>query len=533
MHRIMSKSTLLVAFLASFFLFNISLLTASGDFENRLRQAELLGDKSQVESICKEWYASGQYSPGVLNWNYNALMSVEKDAIIFTQQESDTYPALLLQHALKVRPDVKVLGMQLLESPEYRKLVIRDQQLHWIAVEGSLSDFWKQFLDTRNQVFLQKTPIYFGVMTNKNLLFADKARLYLTGLALKYSLQNIDNVAMLRENFEQRFRLDYLDFSLQPEKDPALIARLNLNYVPALVLLHRYYAAKGALPQANRVQSLALQVARAAEREAEVSALFLPEKTATTIVSAISVKNLDKAMRVVAPKLYAFETEVTNGQYELFLQDLLKNKDFDQIAQCRIHPVDWQALLPENLSKMPLEQVFKNGNPAGPESPVQNISHEAAQRYCAWITQVYNASAEKKKFKKVLFRLPTEAEWEMAAAGGRKDVQFPWGGPFFRNTKGCYLGNFKSVERCKDCPNQDGDNIDGGIFSVMANAYFPNNFGLYCVSGNVAEMIQEKGISKGGSWQDHPEMAHIKAKNTYTQPSPSLGFRVFMEVIEE
>lgn len=533
MYRIMSKSQLFTAYLATFFLFNINTFASSGDFENRLRQAELIGDKSQVETICKEWYASGQYSPGVLNWNYNALMSVEKDAFIFTQQESDTYPALLLQHALKVRPDVKVLGIQLLENPEYRKVVIRDHQLHWIAVEGSLSDFWKQFLDTRNQVFLQKTPIYFGVMTNKNLLFADKARLYLTGLALKYSLQNVDNVAMLRENFEQRFRLDYLEFSLQPEKDPALIARLNLNYVPALVLLHRYYAAKGALPQANRVQTLALQVGRAAEREAEVSALFLPEKTATPIVSAISVKNLDKAMRVVAPKLYAAETEVTNGQYELFLQDLLKNKDFDQIAQCRIHPVDWQALLPEHLRKTPLDQVFKNGNPSGPGNPVQNISHEAAQRYCAWITQVYNTSTEKKKFKKVLFRLPSESEWETAAEGGRKGDQFPWGSQFFRNSKGCYLGNYQSVERCKDCPSQDGDNIDGGIFSVLANSYFPNDIGLYCVSGNVAEMIQEYGICKGGSWQDPPQMAYINLQKTYTQPSPSLGFRVFMEVIEE
>lgn len=522
-----------MACLASFLLINIRLLASSGDFENRLRQAELIGDKSQVESICKEWYASGQYSSGVLNWNYNALMSVEKDAIIFTQQESDTYPALLLQHALKVRPDVKVLGMQLLENPEYRKLVIRNHQLHWIAVEGSLSDFWKQFLDNRNQAFLQKTPIYFGVMTNKNLLFADKARLYLTGLALKYSLQNVDNVAMLRENYEQRFRLDYLEFSLQPEKDPALIARLNLNYVPALVLLHRYYAANRAIAQANRVQSLALQVAKAAEREAEVSALFLPEKTATPIVSAISVKNLDKALRVVAPKLYAFETEVTNGQYELFLQDLLKNKDFDQIAQCRIHPVNWQTLLPENLSKTPLEQIFKNGNPSGPANPVQNISHEAAQRYCAWITQVYNASAEKKKFKKVLFRLPTESEWEMAAEGGRKGDQFPWGSQFFRNSKGCYLGNYQSVQPCGDCPDQGGDGIDGGVFSVMANSYFPNDFGLYCVSGNVAEMIQEYGICKGGSWQDPPQMAYINLQKTYTQPSPSIGFRVFMEVIEE
>ena len=72
MHRIMSKSNLLVAYLAMFCLFSINTFASSGDFENRLRKAELIGDKTLVETICKEWYASGQYSPGVLNWNKRA-----------------------------------------------------------------------------------------------------------------------------------------------------------------------------------------------------------------------------------------------------------------------------------------------------------------------------------------------------------------------------------------------------------------------------------------------------------------------------
>lgn len=527
----MPASKLIVTFLSLLF-FN-SIIADGNDFEDRLRQAELTWDKAQVEAICKEWYESGQYSSGVLNWNYNALMSVEKDAFVFTQQESDTYPALLLQYALKVRSDVKVLGIQWLENADYRKQVIREYQLNWMKDDGSLSGFWTQLLGQNNQVFLQKTPIYFGVMVNKNLLAADKARLYLTGLALKYSLQDVDNVALLKQNFEQNFKLDYLEMSLLPEKDPALLARLNLNYIPALVLMYRHYTANGKQQQANRAQRLALEIARAAEREAEVSALFLPIKPSTPIISAISIKNLDKSMRPVGTRLYAAETEVTNAQYELFLQDLLKNKDFDQIAQCRIHPSDWQALKPENLNNTSLEEILKSNNPDAPNHPVVNISQEAAQRYCAWITQVYNASVEKKKFKKVLFRLPKSSEWETAAMGGTNSTFFPWGGPYFRNDKGCYLGNFKSVERCEDCPGQGGAGVDGGVFSVVANSYFPNNFGLYCMAGNVAEMVQELGISKGGSWQDHPEMAQIPKQQSYSQPSPSLGFRVFMEVIEE
>jgi formylglycine-generating enzyme required for sulfatase activity len=507
--------------------------TYAGEFEDRLRQAELNGDVLKAEAICKEWYQSGTYSPGILSWNYNALQSVEPNAWLFTQQESDTYPALLLQHALAVRKDITILGIPLLEYPNYRKMIIQRQNLHWIPLESSLAEFWQQFLNPPPAPARTQKPIYFGVMSNKNLWVADKARLYLTGLALKYSLQPFDNLALLRQNFEQNFRLDYLDLNLQPENDPELLARLNFNYVPALLLLHRQYSQQGATAKAERVQAIALKIANAAGRESEIKALFLPAPSATPLSSGIAVKNLDKAMRVVSPRLYAAETEVTHAQYDLFLQDLLKNKDFDQIALCRNDQIDWRSLLPEPLRNAPAAQIFANGDPNGPNNPVYNISHEAAQRYCTWITQVYNASMEKKRFKKVLFRLPTAAEWEMAAMGGRKDVLFPWGGPHFRNAKGCYLGNFKSVEPCKDCPSQGGDSIDGGFFSVPATSYFPNDFGLYCVAGNVAEMVQEFGISKGGSWQEHPQLAQIQTRGTYTQAAPNLGFRVFMEVIEE
>jgi hypothetical protein len=82
---------------------------------------------------------------------------------------------------------------------------------------------------------------------------------------------------------------------------------------------------------------------------------------------------------------------------------------------------------------------------------------------------------------------------------------------------------------CK-CPgNQKGDG-----FGMMApvECYFPNDFGLYDVVGNVAEMIDQEGKACGGSWMQVPGESTILSISGYDKPNAWTGFRVFMEVIE-
>lgn len=504
-------------------------------FEDRLREAELTGDRTTVAAICREWYASGQYSPGVLNWNYNALMSVEDNSILFTSTDTDTYPAFLLQYALEVRPDVTVLNLSLLDSKDYRNFIAQSKNYNWLKDKPDANQFVGSLLKTSSGYGESYFPVYFGIMCDKKRLQADQSQLYLTGLALKYSTRPFDNVALLRYNYENRFRTDYLELRLQPEQSPELVAQLNLNYIPSLLLLHRHYETAGENAKAAELESLSLAIARSGKREAEVRALLNPPTETAVVQSIIPVKSLEKPMKKIGPKLYAAETELTNEQYELFLQDLVKNKAFDPLNQCKTTRTDWRSLLAGPLRNLPDATLFKNGHPDAPEAPVQNISHEAAETYCAWITDVYNNSPGKKKFKKVKFRLPTDEEWVLAASGGLKNEPYPWGGGYYiRNAKGCYLCNINAVETCGDCPDgMKNESNDGGFFPVPVTSYYPNNFGLYCVAGNVAEMIQEPGKTKGGSWMDEPFWSQIRNTHEQAAPSPAVGFRVFMEVIEE
>jgi formylglycine-generating enzyme required for sulfatase activity len=58
----------------------------------------------------------------------------------------------------------------------------------------------------------------------------------------------------------------------------------------------------------------------------------------------------------------------------------------------------------------------------------------------------------------------------------------------------------------------------------------PNNYKLYNMIGNVAEMTMTKGVAKGGSWMDKNEDCMIRKNTTYSTDLPWLGFRCVCEL---
>ena len=133
-------------------------------------------------------------------------------------------------------------------------------------------------------------------------------------------------------------------------------------------------------------------------------------------------------------------------------------------------------------------------HPAFGNYPVVGVNWKQATVFCEWRTGYMNSYLEsKKKVAESNFRLPTEAQWEYAARGGRSQSPYPWGGPYLRNRKGCLLANFK--------PGRGNYPEDGGFYTVRADAYWPNDFGLYNMAGNVAEWTSSLYFENGYSFQ--------------------------------
>ena len=189
-------------------------------------------------------------------------------------------------------------------------------------------------------------------------------------------------------------------------------------------------------------------------------------------------------------------------------------------------------------------------HPSFDDYPVVGVTWVQATAFSIWRTDYLNSALRKNDIPDVHnYRLPLETEWEYAARGGLDLSMYPWGGPYTRNYKGCFLANFKPLR---------GNYIDdGNVYAGKAGSYEPNEYGLYDMSGNVAEWtccayhpsayifqhdlqpnyeynatpqdppVMKRKVIRGGSWKDIAYFLQTSSRDYEYQDSakPFVGFR--------
>lgn len=176
--------------------------------------------------------------------------------------------------------------------------------------------------------------------------------------------------------------------------------------------------------------------------------------------------------------------------------------------------------------------------PEGPQSdlegrgdhPVVHVSHNDALAYCAWVGA----------------RLPTEAEWELAARGGLEGRVFPWGDelePGGEHRMNVWQGEFPARNT----------GADGHLGTAPVDAYPENGYGLHNMTGNVWEWTAdwfdpawygsspaedpagpatgERRVTRGGSYLCHASYCRryrvaARGSNAPDDATGNIGFRI-------
>jgi formylglycine-generating enzyme required for sulfatase activity/serine/threonine protein kinase len=222
--------------------------------------------------------------------------------------------------------------------------------------------------------------------------------------------------------------------------------------------------------------------------------------------------------------------EVTNREYMAFVEATGK------------HLPEWMNPDSKYHYQTGTDNFYKKLGPAlyNLDHPVVGVSWEDAVAYCQWLSQR----------GAIKYRLPTEAEWELAARGGNTQVKYSWG----NGSPTIALGGNVADESLKkiilDLPFIWRDYNDNYTYTAPVGKFGANPLGLSDMTGNVwewcgdwydanaykkQEMNNPKGplqgterVIRGGSWSDTPAKLCLSYRRGVPPQfrSNNLGFRV-------
>ncbi len=222
----------------------------------------LANDNDQMKQVAQKWFESNEMPQELYTTAYNNLISLDSNAILLTYGDNDSYPAWILQKARKIRPDVLILNLPMTTNYDsYREKVFAENGIKPLifANDSTRTDqnLFKHLIKN-----VTNRPIYVTVFTSEEVYKAYAKNMYFVGLSLKYSPKPFDNLAVLRNNVENKYMLDFLKQSFQSNPSQSVINMVNAGYLASFQKLYTYYKQIGQGNKALKIKALAITVAQ-------------------------------------------------------------------------------------------------------------------------------------------------------------------------------------------------------------------------------------------------------------------------------
>lgn len=200
-------------------------------YDDFMAYYELTNDEVNRKKFSKKLYSSNTIASDVMSYNYNVLMSVEKNAVLFTNGESDTYPLWIWQDVKSVRKDVAVLNFNLIEKQYYLDQKAKSLSLHFpkaSVLQDNPAQFYKQFCSMN-----PNRPVYFGLTIAPAYISSLTNYLYVTGLTYKFSVNDFDNYKTTYDHWNKNFSVDYI---IQKNYS----STVQTNYLIPMLIIYDY-----------------------------------------------------------------------------------------------------------------------------------------------------------------------------------------------------------------------------------------------------------------------------------------------------
>jgi hypothetical protein len=219
---------------------------------------EVVNDVGKRNIYIKKLYETNTVEAGLMEYNYNVLMSVPKNGVLLTYGSDDTYPIYIWQHIKKIRTDVIVINIEMLGHEVYRSSKSK---------EYGLSITWKQnIINTAEYVIKNNSDrtICLGHTISQTLLQRNKDHLYVTGLTYQYADKNIENISITEKNVE-----NFKTTELKKTAVYSTLGKLNANYLVPYITLLEFYNATEQSTKASETKTLILKIAQQQGNEFE------------------------------------------------------------------------------------------------------------------------------------------------------------------------------------------------------------------------------------------------------------------------
>ena len=214
----------------------------------------------------KDWYNRNYWSPEYFQYAYNVLSSVEENAILFTQNDVDSYPVWMLQDVLGIRKDVLVLNVDYMLIDSHREHYMKVLNVKPMEIPDSIKKLdvyeqnWRNIMKHILRNYKFERPLYLGLTIYPHMYEGFEDRLEISGLTQKFC-KSKENLALLNEELlNDTFMMDEVRNPILFDKNQQSINFNNMAYVNMLKVLYDHYTSTKQLDKANEMKILSLNI---------------------------------------------------------------------------------------------------------------------------------------------------------------------------------------------------------------------------------------------------------------------------------